>query len=110
MRKPRLSEVINIVDKTENKDDPYNDWEVGPMDKFIEELLEENYTMNEIINYDLDGEHGILADYRLLPREHLKYDSENRVMILKMKYPTLYEYKKALMELGVMYDEKYWQI
>ena len=107
--KRKISDIVEIRDETTTKDDPYDDWPITPQEKFIEELLKEGYTYEDIYKMDLEKEEGILVEYDLLPHENLKWDDEEKLMKLKMKYPTLHKYRKALKDLGIMYDKEYWE-
>lgn len=106
--KAKLEDSVEIIDITTEKDDPYMSFDVEPSDKFMEELLNNGYSMEEIYDYQIDKEKGILIDYNLLPQEILKWDKIKKVMTLKMKYPSFYEFKRALIDLGIIYDEEYW--
>lgn len=105
----KIDEYVDIIDITEKEDDPYDDWEVAPMDKFIWELKKEGYEMKEIYHVNLDGEEGIIVEYDLFPHEELKWDNTEKVMKLKMKYTPLISFKKALVDLGINYDREYWK-
>ena len=104
----RIDDRVEIIDITTSEDDPYDNWEIKPDKKFEEELLEDGYTYEDIYYIDMDREGGILVDYNLLPKEKLRWNPEKHIMTLKMKYPLFYDFKKALIDLGVMYDEDYW--
>ena len=108
MKKGNIEYYVEIIDMTSSEDDPYDSWKVQPSEKFIEELLDAGYEYDEIYNVTLEMEEGILVDYNLFPREELRWDDEEKNMKLKMKYVPLIEYKKALEDLGVICDEKYW--
>jgi len=99
---------IEIIDITKDDDDPYRDWNISPDKKFVEELLKNGYEHSDIYEIDLDGERGIMVDYNLFPHEHLKYDSKENLMKLKMKYVPFLRFKEALIDLGILYDTEYW--
>lgn len=99
---------IEIVDVTKEEDDPYRDWNVRPSEKFMQELLNNGYEYSDIYEIDLDSERGIMVDYNLLPHEHLKYDREEKVMKLRLKYVPFLSFKQALIDLGILYDTEYW--
>ena len=104
----KIEQYAEIIDTTGDKDDPYHDWRVKPLEKFIEELLKAGYTYEQIYDMKLEKEEGILIDYDLLPHENLQWDSKNRVIKLKMKYRPITQYKQALENLGINYDKEYW--
>ena len=104
-----IGDYVNIIDITEKEDDPYSDWEIRPFDKFIDELKKEYYTNEEIYRIDLDKEAGILIEYDLFPHEQLRWDKKEKNMKLRMKYTPLIKFKKALIDLGINYDRKYWK-
>lgn len=108
MNYKRIDESVEIIDVTTDKDDPYNDWKVRPEDKFRVEMLEAGYTDNELYTIDIDGESGIIMDYELYPHEKLKWDKTDKNIKLKMQYPPIHKFRKALRELGINYDETYW--
>lgn len=108
MYRGRLDKNIEVIDKTSEEDNPYQDWDTEPSMKFIEELLNAGFTLKEIYDIDIYGEHGIIVDYMLYPQECLKYDDKHKTMQLKMKYPRLHEFREALNDLGIIYDEDYW--
>ena len=53
-------------------------------------------------------EEGILVDYDLFPHEVLNWDNNKRIYKVRLKYTPLLKFKKALKDLGIMYDEEYW--
>ena len=108
MKISKIVEYAEIVDTTTSRDDPYDTWTKRPMEKFIEELQKAGYKEEQIYNMTLEKEEGIIIDYNLFPKEQLKWDDKERKMKLKMKYTPLIEYKKALDDLGIIYDETYW--
>lgn len=108
MRYKKIVDSVEVIDETSNADDPYDSCNVRPDEKFIDELRDAGFSSNEIYRMDIDGESGILVKYNLFPHEKLKWDNENKVMRLKMVYTPLIEYRKALKDLDVIYDEKYW--
>jgi len=97
-----------LVDVTRPEDDPYDDWEVTPMEKFREELLNAGFKNEELYKIDFDKEEGILVDYDLFPHEVLDWDNNERIYKVRLKYTPLLKFKKALKDLGIMYDEEYW--
>ena len=105
----KIQDVVDIIDITKKEDDPYDNWDITPFDKFIEELTSEGYTIEEIYTNDFEKEEGILIEYDLLPHEEIRWDDKEKVMKLKMKYTPLHKFKKTLNDLGINYDKKYWE-
>ena len=97
-----------LVDVTQKDDDPYDDWEISPMEKFTEEVLNAGYTNEDLYNINVDKEGGILVEYDLLPHEVLRWNSKDRMMTVRLKYTPILNFKKALKDLGIIYDEEYW--
>lgn len=108
MYRGSLDKSIEIIDETMCEDDPYSEWNIPPLEKFIEELLNAGFTFKDIYDIDLNGESGIIVDYKLYPKEYLRYDPKTKVMRLKMKYTRIHEFREALDDMGILYDEDYW--
>lgn len=109
MNYKKIEETAEIVDVTTEKDYPYTGWEVTPEEKFIEEVKKAGYTIDDLYYMDLDSEGGILVDYDLKPHEIIWWDKKEKVMKLKMKYPTIRKFLLALRDLGINYDKSYWE-
>lgn len=109
MKNKNIEDAVTIIDITTDEDDPYYDWEIDPAVKFIEELRNEGFAEDEIYYIDIDEESGIIIDYDLYPHEIMKWDYKEKNMKLRIKYPPLRKYLKALKDLGINYDKEYWE-